>query len=171
MEYSLIGKVSGTHGLDGKVFLSHNLPKNSFRKLPHIFIEVRNESYIPYFIEEQKEIATDTVLLRLDETTTVEEAKKLTGRNVFIEKEQLIKLNPKAITPDLVGFKVTDPAHGILGTIESMFETPGQVLAAVRYKNKEVIIPLIDATIQDIDMAARMIRVTLPEGLLDVYLD
>ena len=170
MEYSLIGKISGTHGLDGRLSLTHNLPKNSFRKLSHIFIEMKNRSYIPYFIEEQKEVANDTVLLRLDETATVEEAKMLAGKNVYIETDQMQKLNPKGISSDLVGFVVTDSAHGVLGVIETLFETPGQVLATIHYKNKEVIIPLIDATIRSIDIATKTVRVNLPEGLLDVYL-
>lgn len=171
MEYALIGKISGTHGLDGKLTLNHNLPQKSFRKLSHIFIEVKNRSYIPYFIEEQKEIANDTVLLRLDETGTIEEAKKLSGKNVYIEAEQMQRLNPKGISSDLVGFMVADAALGRLGPIETLFETPGQVLATIHYRNKEVIIPLIDATIEGIDMDRKMIRVNLPEGLLDVYLD
>lgn len=171
MAYSLIGKISSTHGLDGRLSLNHNLPKNTFRKLSHIFIEIRNRSYIPYFIEEQKEIAQDTVLLVLDETATVEEAKNLTGKNVYIETELLQKLKPKGITTDLKGFKIADAQHGILGIIEDLFETPGQVLATIQYRGKEVIIPLIDATIQSIDIASQTIKVNLPEGLLDIYLD
>ncbi len=55
MEYVNIGRVSSTHGLDGTLLIRHNLGnKQVFQKIPHIFIEVRRESYIPYFIEEKK---------------------------------------------------------------------------------------------------------------------
>jgi 16S rRNA processing protein RimM len=51
-----------------------------------------------------------------------------------------------------------------------LFETPGQVLATVWYQGKEVIIPLVDATVVGIDGSRKTIQVRLPEGLLDVYL-
>lgn len=172
MEYVNIGRVSSTHGLDGTLLIKHNLgSRQAFQKIPHIFIEVRRESYIPYFIEEKKGLTEDEVLLRLDDVAAVETAKTLTGKNVYIEEERYAQLKPKGATFNMTGYTVTDKKAGLLGTVESIFETPGQVLATVLYKGKEVIVPLIDATIVGIDAARRAITVDLPDGLLDVYLD
>jgi 16S rRNA processing protein RimM len=171
MSYHNIGKIAGTHGLDGRVVLRHQLDgKNIWSKLGHIFIEIQRESYIPYFIEGQKVLNNEEVLLTLDEIDSMELAKSLSGKNVYLEEEVFSKLKPKAVTGDMIGFKVTDQTHGELGVVEDLFETPGQVLATVQHKGKELIIPLIDATIIGIDGARRTITVNLPEGLLDVYL-
>lgn len=171
MEYVNIGKISTTHGLDGTLLIRHNLDsKQAFRNIPHIFIELRRESYIPYFIEEKKGMTEDEILLRLDDVHSVEVAKTLTGKNIYIEEERYAQLKPKGATVNMIGFSVTDKKAGLLGTIEDLFETPGQVLATVLYKDKEVIVPLIDATIVGIDAARKSITVDLPEGLLDVYL-
>jgi 16S rRNA processing protein RimM len=172
MEYVNIGRISSTHGLDGTLLIIHNLgSKQAFQKIPHIFIELRRESYIPYFIEEKRIIADDEVLLRLDDVTAVEIAKTLTGKNIYIEEERYEKLKPKGVTVNMVGFTVTDKSAGVLGVVETLFETPGQVLATIQHKGKEVIIPLIDSTIVGIDANRRTITVNLPDGLLDVYLD
>lgn len=171
MSYQQIGKIAGTHGLDGSVVLRHQLEgKGIWTKIPHIFIEVRRESYIPYFIESRKVLNHEEVLLILDEVHSMELAKSLSGKNVYLEEEIFSRLKPKAVTVDMIGFKVIDKVHGELGTIEDLFETPGQVLATVQYKGKEVMVPLIDATIVSVNAAGRAITVQLPEGLLDVYL-
>src|SRR5690242_10373674 len=121
MSYQNIGKIAGTHGLEGRVVLRHQLDgKNLWIKIPHIFIEVRRESYIPYFIEAQKVLNHEEVLLTLDEIDSVELAKTLSGKNVYLEQEVFNKLKPKAVTLDMIGFTVTDKMHGTLGTVEDL---------------------------------------------------
>ncbi|WP_118975588.1 ribosome maturation factor RimM [Taibaiella koreensis] len=171
MSYSSIGKITGTHGLDGRVVLHHQLDdKQIWNKLPHIFIELRRESYIPYFIEERKVTGPDEVLLKLDEVDSVELARSLSGKQVYLEDSVFNKLKPKAVSANMIGFRIADRKVGELGIIDDLFETPGQVLATVQYKGREVMIPLVDATIVGIDVARKLVQVDLPDGLLEVYL-
>ncbi len=171
MAYQYIGKLATTHGLDGKLVLRHSLEdKGIWSKLPHIFVEVQRESYIPYFIEERKVIAADEVLVKLDEIDSVEQARTLSGKSVYLEEAVFAQLKPKAISGTMVGFMISDKTSGLLGKIEDIFETPGQVLASLQYKGKEVLVPLVEATIVKVDGATKTIHVDLPEGLLDVYL-
>lgn len=170
MDYSFIGKIAGTHGLDGKVILRHHLnDSKKLMQLAHIFIELNKESYIPFFIEEKKKLNEDEVLFRLDEVQQMEQAKALSGKSVYIEKELYQKLHPKAVHEGMEGFTILDKKAGNIGTIISLMETPGQVLASVKYQGKEALIPLIDATIIGIDPLRKIIEVQLPDGLLDIY--
>ncbi|HEU4607324.1 MAG TPA: 16S rRNA processing protein RimM, partial [Chitinophagaceae bacterium] len=85
MSYQYIGKISGTHGLEGRVVLKHNLEdKGIWNKLPHLFVELHRESYIPYFIEERKVLNHNEVLLKLDEVDSVEQARLLNGKNIYL---------------------------------------------------------------------------------------
>lgn len=171
MAYNLIGKIAAAHGLDGRLVLKHNLEsKNAFNKVAHIFIEIRRESYIPYFIEEKKAVSHDELLLRLDEIDSVELARTLSGKNVYLEEAVFNQLKPKSVSASMIGFTIVDKTDGALGQVEDIFETPGQVLATVTYKGKEVMIPLVDATIIGVDGVKKIINVDLPEGLLEVYL-
>jgi 16S rRNA processing protein RimM len=171
MAYQLIGKLTATYGLDGMVVLHHTLTrKSALHKLSHLFIELKKESYIPFFIEEHKAVAHDEVLLLFDEIDSVEKAKQLIGKNVFIEEETFTVLQPNAVAFDMIGFTIKDKHLGVLGLVEHLYETPGQVLAAVTYNGKEALLPLVDATIVHIDVAQKTILVNLPKGLLDIYL-
>jgi len=171
MDYQYIGKLGGSHGLDGKLVLRHQLDgKNTWNKIKHVFVEVRRESYIPYFIEEQQVMNPEEILLKLDEVDTLELAKTLSGKKVFLEQEVFEKLQPKAVSVQMIGFRVVDETLGELGTIDDLYETPGQVVASLQYQSKEIMIPLIDSTIKHIDGAKKTITVSLPDGLLDVYL-
>ncbi len=62
----------------------------------------------------------------------------------------------------MVGFTISDKTMGILGKIEDIFETPGQVLATLHFKEKEVLVPLVEATIIKVDGATQTIYVDLP---------
>ncbi len=171
MEYVLIGKIAAAHGLDGHVLFRHVLDqKKAVERLKHVFIELHRESYIPYFIEEQKGHTLHEVMLLLDEVNSIEAAKTLTGKNVYIEAEVYRKLMPKAVHEGMEGFIIHDEQLGVIGPVESLMETPGQVLAAVTYQGKEVLIPLVEATIVRVDAQQKMLWVRLPDGLLDVYL-
>jgi 16S rRNA processing protein RimM len=171
MDFVKIGQIAGVQGLDGKLILQYDRKgKNPFRQLKHVFVELKRESYIPYFIEAQKNINEEQVRVQLDEVNSVESARELLGKNIYVEKELYATLYPKGVGGDLTGFVIEDQALGRIGPIQSVFETPGQVIASVSYKGKEVLIPLAENIITRIDASVKTIKVVLPEGLLEVYL-
>lgn len=172
MDYIKIGKIQNTYGLAGKIIIKQE-PENALvsLKLKHIFIELHRESYIPFFIETMKKLDDSETLMQLEDIATVEAAKALLGKNVFVEQAVYGELQANPVFSDLTGFTVTDKKAGVLGKIESLFETPGQVIAALAYKGKEILIPLVDSTILKIDADKKQISVSLPEGLIDIYLD
>lgn len=170
MDFVKIGKIIGVHGLDGKLILQYEWNQFPFQQLRHIFIELKRESYIPYFIEAQKKINDGQVWVRLDEVDSVDDAKALSGKNIFTEKQQYAIFNPKGMGGDLTGFVLEDKSRGRIGVIQSVFEAPGQVIASVLYRNKEALVPLAEHIIIRIDRSAKIIKADLPEGLLDIYL-
>jgi ribosomal 30S subunit maturation factor RimM len=52
--------------------------------------------------------------------------------------------------------------------VEGWQEYGGPPLMEVKRKKGELLIPFVSAICQDIDVSARLIRVELPEGLLDL---
>ena len=64
------------------------------------------------------------------------------------------------------GFMVQDVNLGDLGKILSVEEFPQQEMAFVDYKGKEILIPMIDAFIIEIDKKENRILVELPETCL-----
>lgn len=171
-DYIQIGKITNTHGLDGRLSLLHNLGKNKeLKNLKHIFIALKRESYIPFFIEKITVDNDKELFLQLDEVDTVEAAKALAGKEVYLSTEQYEKMKPKDQEVNFVDFEVWDESFGLIGRVAAIFETPGQLLATVMHKGKEVIVPLNEQTIKSIQIPTKTLKLQLPEGLIEVYLE
>jgi 16S rRNA processing protein RimM len=69
----------------------------------------------------------------------------------------------------LIGALVQDAAGRALGRVEDVIETGGADLLIVREPaGGEILVPLAQEIVTEIDLQAGTIRVRLPEGLLDV---
>lgn len=163
-----IGKIAGTHGLQGAVVLTHVLGKSNWLKKDSIlFLELLKSSYIPHFIESFKPLNDGEYLLLLEDVNTVETAKKLVGRNVYADQQ--IMNNTSVDSPlRYIGFNLVDKTIGSVGTIEDVVQVGPQWLAKLTVNDNEVLIPLVEAFIVDVNTRNRFIRMDLPEGLLDL---
>lgn len=172
-EYTLIGRLNSTHGLDGNIAFTHQLKgKNAIKKLQHIFVEIRKESYIPYFIEACNIFNEQDAALLLDEVYSLEEAKKLTGKNVYIETELYNKLQPADVSMNFVGFTLFDANDQKVGIVTDIIETPNQLLAAVELPNgNEALVPIVEHFICSINVAKKELTLQIPDGLIDIYLN
>lgn len=72
---------------------------------------------------------------------------------------------------DLKGFIAVDETLGELGEIIEVNEYPQQFVATVNYQNKEILFPLNEDFIVEIDDEENILTLDLPEGLLDIYLN
>ena len=72
---------------------------------------------------------------------------------------------------DLKGFLVIDESKGELGEIVEIHEYPQQFVATVPHQFREILFPLNEDLITEIDQENGILRVNLPEGLIDVYLN
>jgi 16S rRNA processing protein RimM len=91
----------------------------------------------------------------------------LIGKQAYVKEDILSKYTNDS--PLLwIGFNIVDKERGSVGAIEDVMQTGHQWLAKVTYEGKEVLIPLIDQMILDINVRNKFIRMELPEGLLDI---
>ena len=170
MEYFKIGKLVSAFGLKGELILKHNLgKKTSLKGLQAVFVEERKGSFLPWFIETARSKNEEEIYLKLTDVTTREAAVKLVQKEVWIPEEDFKKFAAKSSPINLLGFEVVEDKKA-LGTILEVIEQPHQLLCRIDIEGKEVLIPLHEDTIQKIDRKARQVIVSLPEGLLDVYL-
>ncbi|MBL7720325.1 MAG: 16S rRNA processing protein RimM [Flavipsychrobacter sp.] len=164
-----IGKIVAAHGLQGAVILTHIVGHSDWlKKEMPLFIELNKGSYIPYFTEQFRAANDEEYIVNLEEVTQVEQAKKLVGKQVYAQ-ENLLEHTASDSPLLWIGFEVTDRKHGKLGKIDDVMLTANQWLAQLTYKDAEVLIPLIEQTIEGIDLKKKKIAVNLPEGLLEVY--
>lgn len=164
-----IGKIVATHGLGGDVIITHLAGSKAWLKAGDaLFVALRKGSYIPFFVRSVKASVPDEVVVRFEDTDSVEAARKLVSKEVFIAEDILAESG--AESPLLwIGFLLVDQAAGEIGLIKDVYQTRNQWLAEVDYKGAEVMVPLVAPVLQKADVKAKKVMVILPDGLLEVY--
>lgn len=168
MEYVKIGHIVGTHGLDGKINISYEPAFDEYIEAKKfIFIEIKNQSYIPYEIL-NVQYHGDNAILTLDEFDSIEQAKLISGKKIYLHYTQVREDDMQHDKDYFIGFSILDTHVGNIGAITEMVELPGQLLAIVMYNNTEVMIPINEDFILEIKAEERQILMQLPDGLLHV---
>ena len=169
-EYIHIGKLAATHGLQGEIVLKHALgKKTNFQNASAIFIEKIKGEYLPYFHETSLVKNDAETIVKLEGINTKEAAAVLVQKKVWLTKEDFDNLVSKAAPVNLIGFIVLNNKER-LAKVEAVIEQPLQVLLQLTMQNKEVLIPLNEETLIKIDRKKKEIYVSLPNGLLEIYL-
>ena len=168
--YIHIGKIAATHGLLGELIIKHSLGrKTDFKDAEAIFIEKIKDEYLPYF-HERSMIKNDTdTMVKLEGVDTKEAAMKLLQKKIWLTKNDFEKLVSKTAPVNLIGFIIFNDQRK-LGIVEEVIEQPQQILLQLTINNKEVLIPLNESTLKKIDRKKKEVHVSLPDGLLEVYL-
>jgi 16S rRNA processing protein RimM len=168
--YLKLGKIVSAHGLKGEIVLTHHLGKPAdLKKVEVLYVEEKKDNLLPYFIQQAKKKSATEILVLLEGVDTREKAQQLVTRAVWLPQEQFERLASPTAPASLLGFQVIDHQN-VLGEIIEVIEQPQQLLCKVIIQNKEVLIPINEDTLIEIDQAARHVMVQLPEGLLDIYL-
>ena len=169
-EYFKIGKFVSTFGLKGELVLKHNLgKKTSLKGLKAIFVEERKESFIPWFIETTKIKNDEEIYLKLEGINVREQAIQLAQKGVWLPEEDFKKFSAKSSPINLLGYDVIE-GEQVLGKILEVIEQPHQILCRIELNKKEAYIPLHEETIRKIDKKKQQVIVSLPPGLLEIYL-
>jgi 16S rRNA processing protein RimM len=167
--YFNIGKLAATFGFKGEILLQHSLgKKTSLKGLEAIFIEDKNDSFLPYFIESTKIKDETHTYLKLQGLNTKEEAHKIIKREVWIPEADFKKFAGASAPISLLGFTMINEGK-VLGEVLEVIEQPHQVLCKIMYNNKEALIPIHENSLMEVDKKKRIVYVDLPEGLLDIY--
>jgi 16S rRNA processing protein RimM len=111
----------------------------------------------------------DDWIFKLAGVDSIEQAEPFRGADIWVPRTERAELpGDEFFQSDLVGLNVLDGATASeLGVVEEIERYGGPPLLKVKYKGREVLIPFVPA-ICAVDLAARVIRVTLPEGLLEL---
>ncbi|MEN9440517.1 MAG: hypothetical protein RLZ33_593, partial [Bacteroidota bacterium] len=92
-------------------------------------------------------------------------------KNLFLPAQILPKLSGKNFYDhEIVGFKVIDVNFGEVGVMESVIDLSVNPLLQIMNGSKEVLIPLIDGMVQEVDRKKKTLTINAPAGLIELYL-
>jgi 16S rRNA processing protein RimM len=157
------------HGINGELILvTENLLKFEILETEQLFIRIDGLP-VPFFLSTLEERNEKTFVLLFDSISSRDEADELVGCQVLIEqKKKKSSLKKKIQTATIVGYTVVDEKRGNIGIIEEIVEYPGHsVLKVVKNKN-EILIPLHEDIILEVDDTEKKVFIAAPEGLIDL---
>lgn len=162
-----VGRVVKSHGLKGEVSVA------STEGLPFVLQEGLRVWFVPPPMGVRESTVTGVrqgpkgPLVTFADVTDINTSSALRGATVMARPQDL---PPEFLEApfDPVGFTVVDVDHGTLGTLVEEIVTGANDVWVVRGQAfGEVLIPVIDECILDIDEDASLISVKLLPGLLD----
>ena len=165
-----LGRIAKTHGLKGEVTIKLEADDPSaYLEMKHFFLEI-NKVLTPFFVEKIT-MSGDKFFIAIQDVKTIEQAQNLVGKSVYLPLEMLPKLSGKQFYfHEIVGFTVIDMEKGELGPISQVLEYPTQAILQVMKGKKEILIPILDQVIQKVDRDKKILNISAPEGLIDMYL-
>ena len=164
-----IGYIRKGHGFSGhaKVVLYDGY-ENVLDDQSFVFVEIEGY-HVPFLIEERQ--STKELLLKFEFIDSVEELKKFQGSQLYLlQKDVVTRQDDSNVQTDktLVGLTIIDAQLGALGKIERVDSYPQQEMAIVVKDEKEILIPLHEELIEEINESEGWIKMNLPSGLLDI---
>jgi 16S rRNA processing protein RimM len=165
-----VGHTKKSHGLKGELKVQiEEQYLDDFLAAETIFLEIKGKK-LPFFVESIRE--GNEVLVKLEGVDSREAADNLASKELFLREEDLASVEETTADPDdftqYIGYHVHDTELGVIGAIEDIFEYPQQMMAALTYQNREVLLPMHAAFIKNIQSDNKIILMELPEGLLEL---
>ena len=166
-----IGYITKTKGLKGEVQLYFEYNEPELLDLDVVFAEI-NGKMVPFFISSYKLQPNNTGNFFFDDVDHIDKAQPLLRKKIYIPLSKVPEREDEDFHyNDLKGYIVSDETQGELGEIIEVNEYPQQFVATISYQNKEVLFPLNEDMILEIDEERQTLLIDLPEGLLDIYLN
>lgn len=166
-----IGYFTKTKGLKGEIQLYFEFDAYEDLELDVVFADL-NGKMVPFFVSSFKLYPNNTGLFYFDDLDHIDKAQALVKKKVYLPLDKMPERDEDDFTyDDLKGFTVSDETQGELGEIIEVNEYPQHFVATVLYQNKEILFPLNEDMIVEIDEDEKTLLVDLPEGLLDLYLN
>ena len=162
-----IGQISNSFGVRGevKVYMLTDYPER-FRDLSTVMLSKTGEKPFTLATVQGVKYQKNFAILKLDISTSMEEAKKLKGFFVCIEEQNLHPL-PEGdfYIFELKGLSVYSEDELYVGVVEDIQKLPANDLLIVMNGDKEILIPMVKEFISDIDLDKKRITLVPYEGL------
>jgi 16S rRNA processing protein RimM len=112
----------------------------------------------------------DGWLVTIDAIGDRTEAEKWNGRFLMVPVEELTEPDDgEVFAHELVGMTLVDADTGVeIGPVVEFYELPQGLLLEFRTAAGIASVPFVDEFVDEVDREARMIRVRLPDGLLQI---
>lgn len=165
-QYLEIGKIVNVHGLRGTVKVVPWCDDPEF--LCEFETLYLGKEYRPVIVTDAR-LQKGNVLLRLEGVETVEQAEKLRGQILYMNRDAVELEEGVYFIQDLMGLQIVDADSGkVYGKLTEVFQTGANDVYEVKAENgTAVLIPAIPDVIVKTDLENGVMTIRPLEGLFD----
>ena len=156
-----IGKLGKPHGVKGEL---------SFLFSDDVFDRVDADYLVLDIMEEYRFKSNEKALVKFVDIDSEERARQLTGCEVFFPRNLSDSDAEHVSWAEIIGFAVIDKQNGqVVGHIKAIDDTTINTLFEIETTaGNDILLPAHEELIHEADMQRREIRMSIPDGLLDL---
>ena len=166
-----LGKIVKKYSFKGEVLVKLDTDEPElFTKMESVFVE-QHKNLVPFFILQSSLHKSQLLRIKFEDVTSEIEANAILGAALYLPLEFLPKLTGNRFYyHEIIGFTVEDVAFGEVGIITGVNDTTSQALFEIDHSGKQILVPIIDQFIKNVDRESKNILLDVPEGLIELYL-
>ena len=166
-----VGKIVKKYSFKGELLIKLDTDDpEQFLEMESVFVE-QHKNLIPFFIETSSLHKSSLLRVQFEEVENEADADALLGKELYLPLQFLPPLTGnKFYYHEIIGFTVTDISFGEVGTIIGVNDNTAQHLFVIQKNDKEILIPINDEFIVNLNRKSKEITLQVPEGLIELYL-
>lgn len=162
-----IGQLTKPHGIKGEVAFSFTDDIFDRTDECDYLVCLMDGIMVPFFMEEYRFKSDTMALVKFEGVDTAEQARRFTNIEVYYPT-RYAEASDELSWSYFVGFRIEDERLGLLGEVEEIDEATINTLFVIRRPDgEELLIPAQEAFITDMDHKQRIIKMDLPEGMVE----
>ena len=161
-----LGKIVSKFSFKGEILLKLDSDEIDFKKLKTIFLEI-DGTIVPYPIDNIKLHKSSLLRIRFENIDNEEKANKILKIKTYLPIKDLPELNGnKFYYHEIINFTLLDLSLGKIGKVIKVNDQTSQPIIVVSNNNaNEIMIPLVDDFMIEINRAEKTLTFDLPDGL------
>lgn len=168
-----IGTLTRPHGIQGELRIDYYADSLDLLKGENVFLQAGNRPPRRVHVAGVR-LHQGTPLIRFAEASDRTQAEFLRGQTLLVPESVLPELGDDEVyLHDMIGLKIILDATGEeLGVLDHvLFNGEQETWSILSADGREIFLPAVPEFVKDIDLDHEVIRVTPPEGLLELYMN
>lgn len=169
-QYLRVGVIASTHGIRGEVKVYPTTDDlERFETLKDVVLLTQRKEQLPLTVEGVK-FFKQFAILKFKGIDDINDIQKYKGCDLMVSRENAQPLaENEYYIGDLIGMKVESDDGKSLGILSDVLQTgANDVYVVKRSDGSELLLPVIDDCILDVDVENGRVRAHVMEGLLDL---
>ncbi len=166
-----VGRIVKKYSFKGEVLVKLDTDDpEQFLKMESVFVD-NNKNLIPFFIEQLSLHKSSLLRIKFEEVDTEADAEALLRKELYLPLNLLPQLSGnKFYYHEIIGFSAIDVNFGELGEIIGVNDSTAQHLLQIDHNGKEILMPINDDIIKEVDRTNKQMVLEAPDGLIELYL-